>query len=289
MSVKLLDGKALAAQLKEALRKEVDALKEKTGKAPVMKSILVADDPAAVSYANSQKKIAESVGIHCQPVSLASDVSQRDLAGLIQQLNDDRHVHGIMIYKPLPGGINYGIVANMIAPAKDIEGTHTANLGKLMLGEAKIIPATAAAVMEHIKSTGVSLRGKEAVIVGRSEIVGKPLALLLLGQSATVTVCHTGTKEAGTLEGHIGRADILVAAVGKAEMIKGQWIKKGSIVIDVGINKVADKIKGDVEFETAAKRAAYITPVPGGVGPVTAVMMMKNIVEAFKLQNQGAK
>ena len=190
-----------------------------------------------------------------------------------------------MIHKPVPPQIDYRLVANYVDIAKDLEGINIANIGKMVLGETKLIPCTPASVMEHIKSTGVNLRGKEVVIVGHSEIVGKPLSLLLLGEYATVTVCHVATSEAGRLLEHVGRADILVVAVGKAELIKGEWIKKDATVIDVGINSVGDKIVGDVEFDAAVKRAAFITPVPGGVGPVTVVMLMRNGIEAFKLQN----
>jgi len=167
---------------------------------------------------------------------------------------------------------------------KDLEGINVSNIGKMILGETKIIPCTPASVMEHIKSTGVNLRGKEAVIIGHSVIVGKPLSLLLLEQYATVTVCHVATSEVGRLEEHVRRADVLIVAVGKPSVVRGNWIKEGAIVIDVGINRVDDKIIGDVEFEGAKTKASFITPVPGGVGPVTVVMLMRNGIEAFKAQ-----
>jgi methylenetetrahydrofolate dehydrogenase (NADP+)/methenyltetrahydrofolate cyclohydrolase len=184
----------------------------------------------------------------------------------------------------LPGQIDYKKISQFILPEKDVEGMHPANIGKIVFGKANILPCTPAAVMELLKEAGVDLYGKEVVIVGHSEIVGKPLALLLLEKFATVTVCHIGTSKAGKLEEHIMKAEVLIVAVGKAGLIKGEWIKEGAIVIDVGINRVGDKIVGDVEFETAEKRASYITPVPGGVGPLTVTMLMRNVVEAAKLQ-----
>ena len=284
MSAQLLDGKVLAKKIKNQLREEIIRLKQKTKSVPCIKNIMVGDEPAAISYANSQKEIADDVGLQCSLVNLPSKFSQKDLLKQIEQLNRDQGVHGVMIYKPLPSQLDYTLTVNHIDSIKDLEGMNIANLGKMVLGETSIIPCTPASVMEHIKSTGMSLRGKEAVIVGRSEIVGKPLMLLLLQQSATVTVCHTGTKDAGTLAEHIGRADILITAIGKPGFIKGDWVKAGSIVIDVGINKIGEKIIGDVEFDSVVQKASFVTPVPGGVGPVTVVLLMKNAIEAFKLQ-----
>src|SRR3989338_363376 len=284
MTAKLLDGKILAASLKESLKNEIEALKKSTGKTPKLKNIMIGNDPSADAYANSQKKGAEALGIHYALVNLPPDISQKDVIRHIQEINRDSTVHGIMIYKPVPSQIDYSEIMNCVDPLKDVEGMNYANLGKLLVGDTKIFPCTPAAAMEHIKSTGVKLRGKEAVIVGRSEIVGKPLSLLLLQESATVTICHSGTSDAGALSTHLKRADIVVAAMGKPGFIKGEWIKKGAIVIDVGINKVNDKITGDVEFDAASQNAAFITPVPGGVGPVTVVMLMRNALEAFKYQ-----
>lgn len=284
MSAKLLDGKLLAGRLKDAIRLEIDGLNKKN-KAPLtLKTVLVGEDPAALAYANSQKKAAQEVGIQYELVNVSAKISQPELIEHITKINKDKNVHGIMVLKPLLAFMSYEEIINSVDPVKDIEGLGRANMGKILLGQAKIIPATAASCMEHIRSTGVPLRGKEAVIVGRSEIVGKPVSFLLLGESATVTICHTGTKDAGMLSEHVGRADILVVAVGKPGFIMGDWVKKGSIVIDVGINKLDGKITGDVEFEGAKNRAAYITPVPGGVGPLTTVMLMKNACESFKHQ-----
>lgn len=284
MSARLLDGKVLAAHLKESLKKEIDELKVRTGRTPVVVSILTGDDPSALSYAGSQKKTAEALGIEYRLAHLPSSVSQQEFVRLIEDLNSDINVHGIMINKPLPPHIDYASLANLVVDGKDIEGLNIANIGKMFLGKTKLFPCTAAAVMEHLRFANIPLRGKEAVVIGRSEIVGKPLMLLLLQESATVTVCHSGTTEAGKLAEHVRRADVVVAAIGKPAFVKGEWIKPGAVVIDVGINQLASKIVGDVDFDSVSKVAGAITPVPGGVGPVTSVLLMKNVVEAFKQQ-----
>lgn len=284
MSATILDGKALAQNLKDGLKAEVADLKQQTGSVPNLVNVIVGNDHGSCAYAKSQKNAAEYIGIQYELNALPEDVSEDELNECIKKLNADSSVNGIMIHKPLPSRIDYGCVANYVDTAKDLEGINVFNIGKMILGETKIIPCTPASVMEHIKSTGVDLRGKEAVIVGHSVIVGKPLSLLLLEQYATVTVSHIATSEAGRLKEHVNRADILVVAVGKPSVIKGDWIKKGAIVIDVGINRVGDKIVGDVEFDTAQAKASFITPVPGGVGPVTVVMLMRNGIEAYKIQ-----
>lgn len=285
MTAKILDGKILASRLKDALKKEVDELKKKTSRVPVLAVIRVGQDPAALAYGASQKKTSEALGIDFHVHQLPGHSKLSEIVKTIHQLNADKNVSGIMIHKPLPADVDEHVVFNEMDPLKDVEGMHESNLGKLISGSTKILPCTAASVMEHIRSTGVKIRGREAVIIGRSEIVGKPLALLLLQESATVTICHTGTQEAGTLQSHVRRADIVVAAVGKPNFIKGEWIKEGAIVIDVGINKTPEGLVGDVEYQEASKHAAFITPVPGGVGPVTAVILMKNTIEAFKIQH----
>ncbi len=284
MSAHILDGKTLAQRLKDDLRKEVEALRRSCHKVPRLINVLIGNSHSACAYANSQKKVAEYMGIDYDLLTLPMAISQEELIAFVRKLNVDGDVNGIMIHKPVPSHIDYRVVANCVEPAKDLEGINVTNIGKMILGETKIIPCTPAAVMEHIKSTKMDLRGKEAVVVGHSEIVGKPLILLLLEQYATVTVCHVATSEAGRLVEHIGRADVLVVAVGKAALVKGDWIKRGAVVVDVGINQVDGKIVGDVEFEAAKQRAAFITPVPGGVGPVTVVMLMRNGIEAFKNQ-----
>jgi len=277
---KLLEGKPIAEKIKEQIKKEVGSLKNK----PVLASVMVGDNAGAEAYVKSQTKTAQNLGIEYQLHKLSQDIPESSLIEFIQKLNADRSVNGIIVQMPLPSQIDYKKISQFILPEKDVEGIHPANIGKIVFGKAKILPCTPAAVMELLKETGVDLYGKEVVVVGHSEIVGKPLSLLLLDKFATVTVCHIGTSKAGKLEEHVRRAEVLIVAVGKAGLIKGEWIKEGAIVIDVGINRVGDKIVGDVEFETAEKRTSYITPVPGGVGPLTVTMLMRNLVEAAKLQ-----
>jgi len=262
---KLLEGKPVAERIKEEIRQRVLSLKLK----PVLASIQVGENAGAASYVKSQARTAEALGIEYQLHKLGDDVHEGHLIDFIQKLDANKSVNGIIIQMPLPAQIDYKKIRRFVSPEKDVEGIH---------------PCTPAAVMELLKETGVDLYGKEVVVVGHSEIVGKPLALLLLDKFATVTVAHIGTSKAGKLEEHVKRAEVLVVAVGKAGIIKGEWIKEGAIVIDVGINRVEDKIVGDVEFETAEKRASYITPVPGGVGPLTVTMLMRNLVEAAKSQ-----
>ncbi|MCX5709821.1 MAG: bifunctional 5,10-methylenetetrahydrofolate dehydrogenase/5,10-methenyltetrahydrofolate cyclohydrolase, partial [Candidatus Omnitrophica bacterium] len=250
----------------------------------VLASIQVGENAGAASYVKSQAKVAEALGIEYQLHKLSEDTHEAHLIDFIQKLNANKSVNGIIIQMPLPQQIDYKKISQYILPEKDVEGMHPQNIGKILFGKAKILPCTPAAVMELIAASGVDLYGKEVVIVGHSEIVGKPLALMLLERFATVTVCHIGTSKAGKLEEHVKKAEVLIVAVGKAGLIKGSLVKEGAIVIDVGINRVADKIVGDVEFETAEPRASYITPVPGGVGPLTVTMLMRNLVEAAKAQ-----
>ena len=277
---RLLEGKPVAQRTQEEIKQSVLSLKTK----PVLASIQVGENAGAEAYARSQKKSADNLGIDYQFHKLEAQTSEQGLIAFIQKLNADKAISGIIIQMPLPANIDYKKISQFILPEKDAEGMHPANIGKIVFGKAQMLPCTPAAVMELLKETGIDLYGKEVVVVGHSEIVGKPLALLLLDKFATVTVCHIGTSKAGKLEEHVSKAEVLIVAVGKAGLIKGEWVKEGAIVIDVGINRVGDKIVGDVEFEAAEKRASYITPVPGGVGPLTVTMLMRNLVEAAKLQ-----
>lgn len=277
---KLLEGKVVAEKIKEGIKRHVEDLDRK----PVLASIQVGENAGAAAYVKSQQKAAEALGIEYQLHKLEVDTSEDELIEFIQDLNKDKFINGVIVQMPLPAQIDYKKISQFIAPEKDVEGMNPANIGKIIFGKAKMLPCTAAAVMELINATGVDLYGKEVVVVGHSEIVGKPLALLLLDKFATVTVCHIGTSKAGKLEEHVRAAEILVVAVGKAGLIPGDWVKEGAIVIDVGINRVGDKIVGDVEFEVAEKKASFITPVPGGVGPLTVTMLMHNLIEATKLQ-----
>ena len=284
MSAELLIGKDIAAKIKESIKAEVEALKQKTGRSPKLAAIQAGENAASAVYIKSQKKNAEGLGIEYELKTLGAGITQQNLTNEIKKLNQDKSVSGIIMQLPLPKGLDLRLAMSSIAPAKDVEGMHPENLGHVLLGDAKFIPCTAQAAMTLIESTGVKLYGKEAVIVGHSEIVGKPLSMLLLNKFATTTVCHIATGERGILSEHVKKAEILVVAVGKAGLVKGEWIKEGAIVIDVGINRVGDKLVGDVEFEAAKERAGFITPVPGGVGPLTVTMLLQNVVNAFKLQ-----
>jgi methylenetetrahydrofolate dehydrogenase (NADP+)/methenyltetrahydrofolate cyclohydrolase len=277
---KLLEGRPIAEKIKEEIKQEVKQLSFKL----VLASIQVGENPGAAAYVRSQFKLAESLGIEYKLHKLGQDTTENTLIEFIRKLNADKSVNGIIVQMPLPSQIEYKKISQFILSEKDVEGMHPLNFGKIVFGTAKIIPCTAAAVMELLYSINLDFYGKEVVVVGHSEIVGKPLSLLLLDKFATVTVCHIGTSKAGKLEAHVKKAEVLIVAVGKAGLIKGEWIKDGAVVIDVGINRVGDKIVGDVEFEAAERRAAYITPVPGGVGPLTVTMLMRNLVEAAKLQ-----
>ena len=284
MSAQILDGKLLAARLKARLIEEIKELRNATRETPRVFSIVVGNDPASLSYAGSQQKTAESLGIHYELQNFKADSSQEDVLKLIDELNSYDHVHGIIVNKPLPAHMSFKTIINAISPYKDIEGMNLMNFGMLLMGEEGIFPCTPAAALELLKSSGVDLKGKHAVVIGRSEIVGKPVALLLLREDMTVTICHSKTVD---LPFAVHEADVVIAALGRPGFVKGEWVKTGAIVIDVGINQVEGKIVGDVDFATAQGKAAYITPVPGGVGPVTAVMLMNNALKAFRLQTSS--
>jgi len=283
-SAQLIDGKAVAQKMKEELKKEIDRLEEKHKSSPLLVAIQVGENPASASYLKSQKKGCEEVGIDYQVQQLPQAISQEQLIQFIKEKNNDSKITGIILQMPLPEQIDAEKAQEAIAPSKDVEGVNPQNMGLLMYGWPGIVPCTALAVMELIKSTGTSIKGKQVTLVGHSSLVGKPLAMLLLSSpfdSATTTVCHIATRD---LVAHTRNAEILIVAVGKPGLIKGDMIKEGAIVIDVGINRVEGKIVGDVVFEEAKEKASLITPVPGGVGPVTTAMLLKNTVEAWKIQ-----
>ena len=285
MAAKLLDGKTLASNLKEKIKLDVENLKTKYKKTPKLVSVQVGENPASEVYLKSQRKNAENLGIDYQLEKLDKNTSQENLIKSIKKLNGDKSVTGIILQMPLPSQIDAKLISRYISPIKDIEAVHPQNMGEIVFGNAKILPCTAAACMELLNSIeGLQLYGKEALVVGHSEIVGKPLSLMLLNEFVTTSVCHIATGERGNLPEFVKKAEILIVAVGKAGLVKGEWIKEGAIVIDVGINRVEGKLVGDVEFSKAQERASYITPVPGGVGPLSVAMLMKNLVEAFKLQ-----
>ncbi|MBI4322927.1 MAG: bifunctional 5,10-methylenetetrahydrofolate dehydrogenase/5,10-methenyltetrahydrofolate cyclohydrolase [Candidatus Omnitrophica bacterium] len=290
----VLDGKAIAERLEKDIRREFGAL----GSGPIVLAIISFDSPASKLYFEAQRKAAIRLGIKVDPLEKQfpigvhsfpfSTVTKEQIGNLIQFLNQNPGVHGIFVHQPLPPQINAQWISSIIDPRKDVEGIHPQNSARRFFAKARIGSCTALAVMELIdealRLSGGSLEGKEAVVVGHSEIVGRPVGMLLLDRLATTTVCHIATKD---LEKHVKRADVLVVAAGKPKLIKGEWVKSRSIVIDVGINVEEGKVVGDVEFDTAKERAAFISPVPGGVGPVTVMMVMKNTVEAFKLQRTG--
>jgi methylenetetrahydrofolate dehydrogenase (NADP+)/methenyltetrahydrofolate cyclohydrolase len=282
MSAKLLEGKVIAEGLKAGIKTEIEALKAKSGRTPKLVALQIGENASSAVYVKAQKKVAEALGIEYELKIVADSISQSEAENMIKSLNKDKNVTAIILQLPVPKGIDAKKFINLVAPEKDAEGMHPENLGRILLGQYKIGPCTAMAVMELLESTKINLYGKEAVIVGHSEIVGKPLSLMLLNKFATTTVCHIGTGERGVLPDHVKMAEVLVVAVGKAGIVKGGWIKEGAIVVDVGINKVGDKIVGDVEFDAASQRAAYITPVPGGVGPLTTTILMRNVVELFR-------
>lgn len=289
MSAKILEGKPIADKIKEEVKTGVEELKSK-GVSITLAAVQVGEDPASRAYIRSQRRRCEEVGINYKLHQLPETTSPDELREFIERLNRDEAVTGIILQMPLPKQINPNEAFCWIDELKDVEGVSPASIGRIAFDMPRLVPPTAMAAITLLESTGEEISGKEAVVIGRSTIVGKPAALLLLQRklSATVTVCHTGTFKRGKIEEHVGRAEILVVAAGRAELIKGEWIRPGAIVIDVGMNRVGKKFVGDVEFETAKERAAYITPVPGGVGPVTTSILMRNVLEAARWQMELA-
>lgn len=280
----LLEGKPVAEKMRQELAGEIEALVAKYAKRPKLVAIQIGENASSAVYVKAQKKVAETLGIDYELKVMDGTASQKSVEDVISAFNRDENVTAVILQLPVPKAIDAKRIARAISPEKDAEGMHPYNLGEILLGRCRIGPCTAMAVMELLGSTKVDLYGKEVVVVGHSEIVGKPLALLLLNKFATTTICHIATGERGVLADHVKRAEVLVVAVGKAGVVKGDWIKPGAIVIDVGINKVGEKIVGDVEFEPAQAKASFITPVPGGVGPITTTILMRNTVELFKRQ-----
>ena len=285
MAAQIIDGRKIAGEIKEKLIKEIEELK-KQGITPSLSAIQVGDDPGTEVYVRAQQRSCEKIGLEYELHKFKKDISQKELRDFIARLNEDTGVSGIILQMPLPSQLDGRILQGMIDPKKDAEGVSPVNMGMVVYGKPLLAPCTAMAVMELINSVGVKLYGKEAVVVGHSDIVGKPTALLLLDKFVTTSVCHIATGERGTLPQYVSQAEILIVAVGKANLVKGEWVKEGAIVIDVGINRVEGKIVGDVEFAVAKERASYITPVPGGVGAVTTAMLLKNCVQAAKLQSK---
>jgi methylenetetrahydrofolate dehydrogenase (NADP+)/methenyltetrahydrofolate cyclohydrolase len=273
----IIDGRAVAGAVRDEVRNRVTALRRR-GRTVGLATILVGDDPASQVYVGNKQRACAEVGIESFGHRLGADVAPGRLLELVRQLGQRSNVHGILVQLPLPKGIDAHMIIDAIPPAKDVDGLHVVNQGKLLAGVAGLRPCTPLGVMRLIDSTGVDLQGAHAVVVGRSTLVGKPMALLLLERHATVTLCHSRTRH---LAGEIGRADVVVAAVGQVGLVRGEWVRPGAVVIDVGTNRGADgKLCGDVEFVSAKDRAAHITPVPGGVGPMTVAMLLANTVTA---------
>ncbi|MGI6152412.1 MAG: bifunctional methylenetetrahydrofolate dehydrogenase/methenyltetrahydrofolate cyclohydrolase FolD [Christensenellaceae bacterium] len=280
MSAQIISGKELSAEIRGEIRQGVEKIKLEKGITPGLAVILVGDDPASAIYVNNKEKACEEVGIHSAVIRLSADTTEKELLSLIDQYNSDSDFHGILVQLPLPGHINEEEVLKRISPKKDVDGFHVQNAGSLFTGLPGLVACTPKGIMRLIKKTGVDITGKNAVVIGRSNIVGKPVAILLLNENATVTICHSKTKD---LPGVCAQADVLVAAIGRPEFVTGEFIKPGAIVIDVGTSRVDGKLKGDVKFDEAAEIAGYITPVPGGVGPMTITMLMSNTLEAANL------
>ncbi len=275
MTAKILDGKKMSAEIREAIKEKVVLLKEK-GIVPGLAVILVGDNPASKVYVGQKEKGCLEAGFASFLHRLPETTSQEELLALIDKLNADKTVHGILVQLPLPRQIDPDTVLAAIRPEKDVDGFHPVNIGRLVAGLPASEPCTPKGILRLLKSTGIPLAGKEAVVIGRSNIVGKPVALMLLAESATVTICHSKTAD---LAEHARRADILVAAIGKPRFVTADMVKEGAVVIDVGINRLEEGLVGDVDYEPVAEKASWITPVPGGVGPMTIAMLLENTLE----------
>jgi methylenetetrahydrofolate dehydrogenase (NADP+)/methenyltetrahydrofolate cyclohydrolase len=280
---KLISGKEVSLKVKNQVAEETAELK-KQGITPGLAVIIVGNDPASRVYVNSKKKACAEVGFNSYEYALPEETTQEELLELVQKLNNDNNVNGILCQLPLPKHIEENAIINAIKAEKDVDAFHPFNVGKIMIGEYAFLPCTPAGVMELIDSTGVEISGKSCVVIGRSNIVGKPMAMLLLHRSGTVTICHSKTQN---LQDICRNADILVAAVGRANFVTEDMVKDGAVVIDVGMNRLENgKLCGDVDFENVEKKASFITPVPGGVGPMTIAMLMKNTLTAAKMHNK---
>lgn len=278
----IIDGKKISAEVKQKIAEETAELK-KRGTEVGLAVVIVGDDPASKVYVRNKKLACEAVGFNSYEYALPEETTEEQLLALVDTLNNDPKVNGILVQLPLPKHLNDKVIIDNIRADKDVDAFHPVNVGKIMIGNYSFLPCTPAGVMELIHSTGIDPAGKECVVIGRSNIVGKPMAMLLLHESGTVTICHSKTRD---LKEVCARADILVAAVGRAKMITADYIKEGAVVIDVGMNRDENgKLCGDVDFEDCKDKAGYITPVPGGVGPMTIAMLMKNTLTAAKEQN----
>ena len=278
----IIDRKKVSADVKEQVRLETAELVKK-GIQPGLAVIIVGDDPASRVYVNNKKKACEAVGFLSREYALPADTTEEQLLDLIKELNSDKEINGILCQLPLPKGLDEKAVIEAISPLKDVDAFNASNVGKIMIGDYDFLPCTPAGVMEMLHSYNISVEGKKCVVIGRSNIVGKPMAMLLLHENGTVTVTHSKTKNLASVT---SEADILVAAIGKAKFVTADMVKEGAVVIDVGMNRDENgKLCGDVDFESVKEKASAITPVPGGVGPMTIAVLMKNTLKACKLQN----
>ena len=275
----LIDGKKVSGEIRNRLADEIQELKKKTGKTPGLATVLVGDDPASAVYVRNKNKICGELGFQSFEQKLSADTSEEKLLQLVGELNTNKDVHGILVQLPLPDQIDSEKILQAIDPKKDVDAFHPINVGKLVVGNALLTPCTPTGIIALLDRYDIEISGKHAVIVGRSNIVGKPVSMLLLHRNATITICHSRTQN---LEEVTRSADILVAAVGRANFVTEEMVSEGTVVIDVGINRVDGKLTGDVDFEPVSKKASHITPVPGGVGPMTIALLMENTLKAFK-------
>jgi methylenetetrahydrofolate dehydrogenase (NADP+)/methenyltetrahydrofolate cyclohydrolase len=276
---KLIDGKKAAKEIREEIKSEVDKLRAQ-GIVPGLAVVLVGNDPASHTYVRNKEKGCKEVGIHSEIYTYPASISEDELLDKIRQLNEDDQIHGILVQLPLPSHISESKVIDTISPEKDVDGFHPVNVGKMAIGEQGFVPCTPYGIMKLLEREQIDLQGKRAVVIGRSNIVGKPAGLLLLQRNATVTYCHSKTKD---LSYHTKQADIIIAAVGKAKFLKAEDVKEGAVIIDVGMNRDENgKLCGDVDFDSVREKASYITPVPGGVGPMTITMLLYNTVQSAK-------
>jgi methylenetetrahydrofolate dehydrogenase (NADP+)/methenyltetrahydrofolate cyclohydrolase len=285
MSARILDGKAIAAELKDSVKQKVDKMVAEGNRAPGLVVILVGENPASQVYVRNKQNSCEQVGFYSELKKLGADTTQEELLSLIDELNGREEVDGILVQLPLPKHIDEETVTERILPTKDVDGFHPYNVGRLTLRMPLLRPCTPRGVMTMLEKTGVDLVGKDAVIIGQSNIVGRPMALELLAARCTITICHSKTKD---LEDKVRNADIVVAAVGVPKFVKGDWVKPGAIVIDVGINRLDDgTLCGDVDYDSAAEQAEWITPVPGGVGPMTVATLLENTLQAAQMHKDA--
>lgn len=277
----IIDGKAVSAAVRQGIKAEVAQLVER-GVTPGLAVVIVGEDPASRVYVNNKKKACQELGIHSEEFALPEETTTQELLDLVSQLNARQDIHGILVQLPLPKHIDPQVIISAIHPDKDVDAFHPYNVGKIMTGEYRFLPCTPAGIMELLDSTGVDITGKECVVVGRSNIVGKPMAMLMLHRNATVTICHSRTKD---LPQVCRRADILIVAIGKAKFVGPEMVKEGAIVIDVGMDRDENgKLCGDVDFARVEPKTSFITPVPGGVGPMTITMLMRNTLTAAEMK-----